>query len=517
MNSQPLKILWSRPWLRRLFWLILTLITLWCLLAAILSWSGQRRWRALQADLAAQNEGLELFKLLPAPIPELKNLAAIEPLHGIRLGKGSSPVAKSAEAKRQALESSCQFLQDGKVGTALQDPGLLTARPPEMAKIIRILSEQKILDLAPEADAQVLRQALEKHLPLLTKISSQLEARPDTEFLPRWESMEMPPNLYALQLPHYLSIQNLSQMLRLHGLACLAANDGAAAVRDAICILRLAKGILKEPVLIAHLVAVSLHHKAADLAWCALEKRLLNDAQLQSLRSEFSSLPFSQSLLQASRAEMIFAAEMASRLEANPQEALGLTATMLSDDSVLEPTLLMRALVGIVPNGFFTHMKTTIVEIPLNLLVRPLRENGLINTFTMTVDRELKQKNLLLRPDYILAKFSLPSVQGIWRITAYQDTVQKQILIACQLEQHFLQAGSYPSSLPSDAPASFDGTAMHYVNTKDGRYRLWHLGPDGKDDGGSLPKEKSSASTQSNIRNADYLGDWTWRYEASQR
>ena len=74
-----------RRWFRRLLWTLITLVTLWVLLAVVLSWTGQRRWLRLKAELDAEGETLDLLKLLPPPIVEAQNFAAIEPLNGIRL------------------------------------------------------------------------------------------------------------------------------------------------------------------------------------------------------------------------------------------------------------------------------------------------------------------------------------------------------------------------------------------------------------------------------------------------
>jgi hypothetical protein len=510
----------QRLWFRRLPWTLITLITLWVLLAVVLNWTGQRRWLRLKAELDAEGETLDFLKLLAAPIAEAQNFAAIEPLNGIRLAPGDSQAAKAAQAKRDAIKQTCEFLRDKEVSQAFTSEALRKAQLPDVAKIITALRRQKQLKLPPNANAKALRHALEQHLPMLTQLAEAARTRSRVEFLPRWQASSLPENLFTLAMPHYTTAQDLSRAQWLHGLACLESGDPAAAVSDVIAILRLAEGALHEPFLIGHLVGVTQQFKAAELTWVLMQKRALTAEVIQTLQQGFQGLDIPASLLQASRGEMAAGADMGELLERDTSRASEYFSVITNDGqsraSVFESALMLS-----IPTGFFTHMKTSLVQAEWEQLVRPNRDQGLKTALVVPepMDVWLKNQNLLRRPDNLLARLALPAVGQVKRSSALAENTRLQILIACALELHFLEHGSYPPKLADLANTSvtaFDGTPMHYRMSAEGRYRLWHSGPDGQDDDGALATEKPQKKQDASPRSADYQGDWTWRYEPAK-
>ncbi len=66
---------------------------------------------------------------------------------------------------------------------------------------------------------------------------------------------------------------------------------------------------------------------------------------------------------------------------------------------------------------------------------------------------------------------------------------------------------AYLAKLPADV---IDGTPLHYQRTADGRYKLYSIGWNGRDDGGQL------AWTDRGRHLDDKAGDWVWQYQPSQ-
>lgn len=502
---------------RCLLWTLITLVTLWVLLAVVLNWTGQRRWLRLKAELDAEGETLDFLKLLPPPIAEAQNFAAIEPLNGIRLAPGDSHAAKAAQAKRDAIKHSCEFLNHDRVNKAFTSEALRKAQPPDLSQIITALREQKQLTLPPKADAKALRQALEQHLPMITQLEEATPTRSKVEFLPRWDAAALPKNLFTVAVPHYADVQYLSRALRLHGLACLESGDPAAAVSDVIAILRLAEGALHEPFLIGHLVGITQLQTSTELTWALMQKRALTAEMLQTLQQGFQGLDISASLLQATRGEMAAGADIGELLERDTSRASEYFS-VITNDGQSKASAFESALMLSIPSGFFTHLKTSLVQAEWEQLVRPYRDQGLKNALVLPEPMEewLKSQNLLRRPDNLLARLALPAMGQVKRNSALAENTRLQILIACALELHFLKHGSYPPKLEDLANTSvtaFDGTPMHYRLSAECRYRLWHSGPDGQDDDGALAAEKPQKKKDASPRSADYQGDWTWRYE----
>ncbi len=87
--------------------------------------------------------------------------------------------------------------------------------------------------------------------------------------------------------------------------------------------------------------------------------------------------------------------------------------------------------------------------------------------------------------------------------------------VACALERYRLAYGDYPGTLDALAPQFIaqvppdliNGRPLHYRHTDGGRFLLYSVGWDGKDDGGQI----------GNYREDYFLaqsGDWVWQYPA---
>jgi hypothetical protein len=87
--------------------------------------------------------------------------------------------------------------------------------------------------------------------------------------------------------------------------------------------------------------------------------------------------------------------------------------------------------------------------------------------------------------------------------------------VACALERYRLAHGEYPAALDALAPHFIDklphdiinGQPLHYRPAADGRFVLYSVGWDEKDDGG-IPGLRKSGGLDAE------QGDWVWRYPA---
>jgi hypothetical protein len=110
----------------------------------------------------------------------------------------------------------------------------------------------------------------------------------------------------------------------------------------------------------------------------------------------------------------------------------------------------------------------------------------------------------------IIAALFLPALGKIPLKAAIAQTAAGQVVLACALERHRLANGNYPealaaltprfaSQLPNDVVT---GKPAVYRQSSDGRFQLYSVGWDGKDDGGTpgkLPFDEKD-------------GDWVWDY-----
>jgi hypothetical protein len=85
--------------------------------------------------------------------------------------------------------------------------------------------------------------------------------------------------------------------------------------------------------------------------------------------------------------------------------------------------------------------------------------------------------------------------------------------VACALERYHLAHGEYPESLDTLAPQFvtkiphdiINGQPLHYRRTDDGRFVLYSIGWDEKDDGGKIFLTSNGTVDQKK-------GDWVWQY-----
>ena len=106
----------------------------------------------------------------------------------------------------------------------------------------------------------------------------------------------------------------------------------------------------------------------------------------------------------------------------------------------------------------------------------------------------------------------LPSLGNVLRKAAGTQTAFNQAAIACALERYRLANGHFPDALAALAPGFIStlpndvltGEPYKYRLTEDGRFVLYSVGWDEKDDGGVAGKALF-----------DYKqGDWVWEYPA---
>jgi hypothetical protein len=90
--------------------------------------------------------------------------------------------------------------------------------------------------------------------------------------------------------------------------------------------------------------------------------------------------------------------------------------------------------------------------------------------------------------------------------------------VACALERFRLAHGNYPESLELLAPQFtktlphdiINGQPLHYRRTEDGKFVLYAVGWDEKDDGGKIFFTKNGTVDREK-------GDWVWQYPAKRK
>jgi len=514
----------SKRYVRILLWLFTTLVTLVVLLYVWTNWSGRRRWAAVKTMVESEGETLEFRKLLPETPPEAKNLLAIEPLGGIAAVVDNDTQKGEPGAKRKALEKMKWS------GSTPSGGGVTLGKTTEFQEWVKFLREIKYLDLpaGQEVSGREVLAALDAKFPLLKQMADETTTRPLAMFTPGFREREMPDMLFSLPLPQYTAAQGLAKALALRARAALSAGAGAEATHSIVAIHRLAMACAEEPLLISFLVGNSMEMMALEPLWQGLRERVFAEEDLRLLQDLFSANHTRESLLQAVRGELASGLNAVEYLQqaANGQKEVDPDILGAFTNDILgaftnqgksRSLFIWRA----IPSGLFDHWKSVTAEMEVQHLIQPLKTGGLRESVTQgeAITTELTKNSSLLRhPDYLFARLILPAVSVISGNALLQDARRQQALAALALERFFVKHARYPAALveltPEFLPAipndPCDGKPLRYRTTPAGRYQLWSVGFDGKDDDGKVTLDAKGAAK---LSKREYLGDWTWQYE----
>jgi len=505
---------------RILLRLAISLFSLVALLYVWTNWSGGRRWAAVKAQVEREGETLDFRKLLPETPPEAKNLLAIEPLRDIAAIIDNDDQKGEPGAKRKALEG-----MKWSGGAAPAANGATLGKATDIQEWVKFLRESKYVELpaGQEVSGRDVLAALDAKFPLLKRVADETATRPLAMFTPCLKEREMPDMLFALRLPHYTAVQGMAKVLVLRARAALAAGASTEAARSIVAVHRMAQACEQEPLLIGFLVGNSMEMMALEPLWQGLRERVFTEDDLRLLQDTFAADQTTGALLRAMRGELAVGLNAVEflQLAANGQKSVD---SNLMDVFSSHGNPLGKYFWRLLPSGLFDHWKSVLVEMELRHLIQPLKNGGLRESVRTSeaVVTELSQHSSMLRhPDYLFARLILPAVSQVSNNALLQDARRQQALAGLALERFFVKHARYPAMLaeltPEFLPAipndPCDGKPLRYRTTPEGRYRLWSVGFDGKDDDGNVTLD---AKGTAKLSKRDYLGDWTWQYEPVQ-
>jgi hypothetical protein len=187
-----------------------------------------------------------------------------------------------------------------------------------------------------------------------------------------------------------------------------------------------------------------------------------------------------------------------------------------------QPAQWHRLVLNAFPAGLFQATEATALEEKLKLLLSirdQSLEAALRNQQRMTTEQEEAQKSIWGNILHRNIGLSMPAYAEILRHAVYTQTIINQARIACALERHRLEKGSYPDSLEelqglAGSAALLDaasGKPMRYRRVEGRKYALWSIGLDGVDHGGKRG-EGDKASKKAYVEGDDFVGDWVWDF-----
>lgn len=516
-----IRLLFSRRLVRIAMWIFITLATLVSLLFVWTNWSGTRRWAETKAMVEREGETLDFRQLVPQTPPEHQNLLAIEPLLGIAGAVSGEPPNTVPETKLKALEALQWNAPNVKRPSA---HGAAFGDKPSFSDWLRFVRESRLLEVPENSSnpGQDVLNALDARFPVLKRLAAEASKRPHALFTPGLNERVVPGALYALRLGYYSAAQSLGHNLALRARAAAAAGLGGEAASSLVAMFQLSHACQAEPVLIGFLVGVTVQTLAVDALWEFLEARVLKDQDLALLHNTLQHRNLEPVFLTTMRGELTFGVNALEGIEAALRQGGGENPEVLA---ALELGGTRKSqLVRLIPTGLFRRWKSTLVEVEMRHFLRPLKQGGILAAFRAheAAEKEVvEHSNPLLHPDYVIARLVVPGVLGVSKTALSAQARLAQAQAAIALERHFSQHSAYPARLEDLVPALLpavpvdpcDGKPMRYQQVEAGRYRLWSVAYDAKDDLGKVDATDRNASR---LQKPQYKGDWTWQYEPVQ-
>jgi len=509
-----IKHLWLRRWFRWCVWIAIIVFVTLVFVREAAGWAGTRRWVAVQEMLAREGESLDLHKIGPDSVPDDRNFCAIPALKDLPLIPADAD--DKSEQGRQRLRlvnaglpvvlaeaSPPKFLQGASVGMATD---LMAWANWLHKKGLPPVSNNPAMDILA---------ALSKNDSLVSELATGL-GRPESQWTPALKTRPLPEFLFSMGFPHYTVVQKLTPMLCLRSAAAARVGEAAKAHESLLIALRLNEANTKEPFLIGTLVACGCSAIISSAVWELCDAHSGTAEDFQKLQEALSRFDYRKSFMYAEEGELagsVNAGEYFKRTR-------GAGILNLADHSKYVPGPLIFRLL---PDGWFDANTATIAQWHFDYCIKPLRDVGFTELLAKQEEMEALITEYKSQPyrhlDEFLALIAVPAFRGVTYRVVYTQCLVNEAIAACALERYRIEHGAYPDtleaanivgekSIPLDV---ISGKPMGYRKTADGRYALWCVGFDGKDDGGKRGYDEKHPEGPK-FYQPTYVGDWVWDF-----
>ena len=499
-------------WLRRSMICFGALAALVAAFYAEEDWRGRRDWNQYKEATEARGESLDLKSYNPKPVPDDQNFCATPALKStfqtnyrdLTLTnslwyRASLTIAENMGSKDRshrhfndlaAWQLAFTALQNGPVKRGQFFEITNTSLAARAAAVPAILEGMK-------SDAAVFAS---------TRPYAQCPVAYDVD------------NPASILFGNFSRVRDLCSRLDLQACAELAAGQTDEALADVKLMLALHDSLKSQPYLISYLVRVAGLYWAIQPVWEGLAEHRWTDAQLQELQARFLACDFLGDLDQALKGDRAAEVLMCDRVK---KQGLGLVADMWMPDSFPAKRLprgFFQWIGWVMPAGWYDQEK-------LNYCKQFAEQfKGAVDFAAKTVSphnapsdagaalEQLPGSVLKATLRHKLMAAMVLRLGPVPMKAARQQTCANQAAIACALERYRLANGQFPETLGALTPRFIaqlpndviGGQPYKYRRTEDGRFILYSVGWNEKDDGG-VPGETLFDQTQ---------GDWVWSYPA---
>lgn len=308
-------------------------------------------------------------------------------------------------------------------------------------------------------------------------------------------------------LPWLANMKRCAQFLQLRILAELENGQSEPALEDVKLLFRVTDSVREQPFLISHLVRIAMTAINLQPIYEGLAQHRWSDAQLAELEQVLARQDYLADFEFAMRGEKIMAI-----LSVEKQR---ITREMKSVDDSAGTNKIVTTSLRWAPSAFFYQTELAFAQmhqqfiVPLVDLTNRVVAPAALRQALAAVQSQMKHYSYYKVQARMVFSAIASSVNKFARIQSQLDLAR----VACALERFRLAHGSYPATLDALAPQFIaqlphdliNGQPLHYRRTDDGKFVLYSIGWDEKDDGGQIFLTKGGSVDQKK-------GDWVWQY-----
>ena len=485
--------------MRRILISLAILATLIAILYAEEDWRGKRAWENYKHEWEAKGEKFDWQAFVPPSVPDDQNFFTAPIFTDMLDGKiVMNPYHSDGSPNFWPENDKIGYL-GGEGNAKITDLKTYQAsyRNPTNAS----LAKEFPIAPQPQTPAADVLFALSKFDSAVEELR-QASQRPYASVPLNYEEGF---NSASSLLPVLAELKRCTQVLHLRAIAELADGQNAKALDDVKLMLYLNNSLRTSPFLISQLVRFAIVAIDLQPIWEGLAEHKWADAQLTELDSELAKIDFLADygfIMSGERAFAIASFENQRR-----------TREMISYTDAGDVTNKLTFM----PSAFFYQNELAFAQLHQQWILPLVDTNSRVISpaaLQRANDAVLAEKRHYYFPAYKTQAIMLfPAISAtVRKIAAIQASIDLA-RVACALERYHLAHNEYPETLDALAPQFIaqlphdiiNGQPLHYRRTDDGKFVLYSVGWDEKDDGGKIFLTQSGTVDQKR-------GDWVWRY-----
>ncbi|HVM59483.1 MAG TPA: hypothetical protein VMV72_01325 [Verrucomicrobiae bacterium] len=476
---------------------------------------GRRAWARCREQLEADGATLDWKALIPKPVPDDQNFAAtpfiaswfVPSNHASttglnywkndNYGRAIAAVYSLEAPQKDGYRHFMDLVTWGAAFDAIRAGKLAPNRSAESGPLDR---ESRV------KAAPAVLEGLETNAAVLAELRA-VSQRPYARYPVNYDV----PEPFAILLPHLNGVRNICRRLQLEACAELAVGQSEEALQDVKLSLRVADSLKGEPFLISYLVRVACLHHAMQPIWEGLAEHAWSDAQLRETETRLQQYDF--------------VADLKPTFDAERSCGIGIIDYIKHTGKVGELTDSGRdeglGIARLAPSGWLDQEQVSYCRL-FDLQMAGAFDTAARRVFPRqltsnerALGRAFHDRNpfvVILVQHRVLSAMLLPALGRVVVKGATAQVATDQAVLGCALERYRLANGRFPETLGALAPQFtsqlphdvITGEPYKYRLTKDGRFVLYSVGWNEKDDGGVPGKTLFDEKE----------GDWVWQYPA---